>query len=94
MRGSLVIARDYKGCGLVRRVWDLGRNLIYLSEESQFQQLSTGMNALTPIGFPAEDVFTYDPALTEGIASGSLDWGSMRSFTALSRQDQSTICVK
>jgi hypothetical protein len=87
MRGSLVIARDYKGCALVRRVWDIGRTLVYLSEESQFQQLSTGMDALRPIGFPVGDVFAYDPAAAEAIANGSLDWSSLRRFDALSRQD-------
>jgi hypothetical protein len=87
VRGSLVIARDYKGCPLVRRVWDLGRKLVYLSEERQFQQLSTGCTGLIPVGFPAEDVFAYDPQAAEAIASGSMDWGSLRRFEAPSRQD-------
>ena len=87
MRGSLVIARCYGGRPVVLRVWDAGSKLIYLSEESQFQQLSTGMDALRPIGFPTEDVFAYDPALAEKIESGSLDWSSLRKFSALSRQD-------
>jgi hypothetical protein len=94
MRGSLVIARDYKGCGLVRRVWEMGRSVIYLSEESQFQQLSTGCTGLIPVGFPVEDVFAYDPKQADGIASGCVDWSSLRNFAALSRQGQSTICVK
>ena len=94
MRGTLVIARDYSGTPLVRRVWDSGSRLVYLSEETQFQQLSTGNNALIPVGFPAEDVFAYDPKAVEAIASGSLDWSSLRIFSALSRPDQDNICVK
>ena len=86
MRGSLVIARDYKGSPLLRRVWDAGSGVVYLSEESQFQQLSTGRDALRPVGFPAGDVFAYDPNLAEDIASGSVDWNSLRKFDALSRQ--------
>lgn len=87
MRGSLVIARDYKGSPLLRRVWGTGSRVVYLSEEGQFQQLSTGVDALRPIGFPTEDVFAYDPKLAQGIASGSLDWSLLRRFTGLLRQD-------
>jgi hypothetical protein len=87
MRGTLVIARDYSGSALVRRVWDRSRRLVYLSDEGQFQQLSTGGEGFTPVGFPAEDVFVYDPALAGEIANGSVDWSSLRRFTALSRQD-------
>jgi len=64
----------------VRRVWDAGSKLVYLSEESQFQRLSTGGYALRPVGFPAEDVFAYDPDAVTKITSGSLDWSSLRRF--------------
>jgi hypothetical protein len=82
MRGSLVIARDYMGAALVRRVWDSGRRVIYLSEESQFQQLSTGGSGLVPVGFPAEDVFAYDPAVAQVIQNGSVAWSSLRRFNS------------
>ena len=94
MRGSLVIARDYRGEPLVRRVWDSGSKLVYLSEESQFQHLSTGKNGLIPVGFPVEDVFGYDPKAVEEIARGSLDWSSLQRFDALSRNDQGITFVK
>jgi len=87
MRGSLVIARDYKGVALVRRVWEASSKVVYLSEERQFQQLSTGMDALRPVGFPAADVFAYDPTAAEAIKNGSVDWSTLELFTALSRQD-------
>jgi hypothetical protein len=72
-------------------VWGSGRNIIYLSEESQFQQLSTGHSALSPIGFPVEDVFAYDPKQAKHIAKGSVDWSSLRRFDTLSRQND---CIK
>jgi hypothetical protein len=87
MRGSLVIAMDYRGMPLLRRVWETGHRVVYLSEESQFQQLSTGFAGLIPVGFPVEDVFAYDPRQAEAIANGSVDWSSLRKFSALSRQD-------
>ena len=94
MRGSLVIARDYKGATLERRVWESGSKVVYLSEETQFQQLSTGAAALRPVGFPAEDVFVYDPSMEEALRNGVLDWGILRRFDALSRHNQDNICVK
>lgn len=94
MRGTIVIARGYADKAFVMRVWDWGKGLIYLSSDSQFQQLSTGQSGLIPVGFPSEDVFAYDAKAIEGMASGSLDWSSLRRFDALSRQDQDTICVK
>lgn len=90
MRGSLVIARDYRNAALVMRVWDNNHRVIYLSEESQFQQLSTGRDALAPVGFPAEDVFVYDPHTIEKLKSGSVDWSSLQKFDALSRQSDCT----
>ena len=82
MRGSLVIARDYKGHALIRRVWESGSKLVWLSEESQFERLSTGMEALRPIGFPIEDVFIYDHDAIKMMTSGSLNWSSLRPVTA------------
>jgi hypothetical protein len=82
MRGSLVIARDYSGTPLVRRVWESCSKLIYLSEDGEFQKLSTGGCALSPVGFPVEDVFVYDPVVFEKLAGGLLEWGSLRPVTA------------
>jgi len=98
MRGSLVIARCYGGMPAVLRVWEAFSKVIYLSEDSQFQQLSTGMEALRPVGFPAEDVFAYDPHAVKKIAKGSMDWSSLRKFNApvaVSRWDQKYLsCAK
>lgn len=95
MRGSLLIARDYKGMPLVRRVWESGSKVVYISEETQFQQLSTGGDGLRPVGFPAEDCFAYDAEAIEKMANGAIDWDSLRRFDPLSRQPDSTpICVK
>jgi hypothetical protein len=86
MRGTIVVARDYKGDALLRRVWERSSKLVYLSEESQFQRLSTGRDALTPVGFPIEDVFFCDTEVVKSMENGSLDWSSLQNFDALSRQ--------
>jgi hypothetical protein len=88
MRGSLVIARDYRGRPLVRRVWECGAKVVYISEESQFQQLSTGGDGLRPVGFPVEDVFIYDPLMENAIRQEVVDWSTLREFGALSRHSK------
>jgi hypothetical protein len=89
MRGSLVVARDYSGRPLLRRVWDWGSKVIYLSEESQFQRLMAGLDALRPVAFPVEDVFSYVPNLGTNL-SEPMDWSSLHLFAAPSRQDGCT----
>lgn len=87
MKGSLVIARCYGGIAAVLRVWDYRGNLVYLSEESQFRRLSEGREALPPIGFPIEDVFSYDPNLSYDLSSNSIDWSSLEHLNTLSRPE-------
>lgn len=78
MRGTLVIARCYGDHPKVLRVWEVGGKLAYLSEESQFQKLMAGQDALRPIGFPVADVFIYDPAFADRVAKHTIDWSALR----------------
>jgi hypothetical protein len=80
MKGSLVIARCYEGLPVVLRVWEMGNRVIYLSEDSQFQKLMAGMEALPPIGFPPDDVFAYDPKLSGRMSGHSIDWSKLPRF--------------
>lgn len=68
MRGEYVIVRAYRGKPLIRRVWDVGENVVYITNDQQLKLLMKGAgNAVGPIGFPKEDVFKYDPNLAEAI---------------------------
>jgi hypothetical protein len=88
MRGTLVIARLYDGSAALMRVWESGRETIYLSEEKQFQKLSRGENGLWPVGFPKYDVFAYDPAVGNAMDS-LIDWDTLRPITDTVNLEQS-----
>jgi len=59
MRGEQVIAKAFGGVPLVRRVWDIGDGVVYLTSEVEFKKREGGGTALEPIGFSVADVFAY-----------------------------------
>ena len=63
MAGDRVIVRDCKDKPLVRRVWDEDGKAVYIHSEEEFHKAIAGKPCLLPVGFPARDVFEYDPAL-------------------------------
>jgi len=66
MRGEYVIVRAYGGRPLIRRVWDVGEKVVYITNDQQLKLLIEGAgNAIGPIGFPKEDVFRYDREIVE-----------------------------
>jgi hypothetical protein len=56
--------------------------MVLLSDSNQFDRLIAGLDALAPVGFLKQDVFVYDPMAAEAIASGSVNWSSLRNFYA------------
>lgn len=85
MRGDIVIIRTYGDIPLIRRVWDEdGNDIIYITNDEQFQLLIDGKEALEPIGFPRRDVFKYDPELTSFMdrlyKEGKWDWNKLDLF--------------
>lgn len=75
MRGECVLARGFGGVVLVRRVWEVGNGLVYLSSDAEFVKLEAGQDALPPIGFPVNDVFAYNEAVAKGDANPK--WGNL-----------------
>jgi hypothetical protein len=82
-RGSLVIARCYGDKVAVLKVWAEDGNMVLLSDAEQFHRLSTGLDAIAPIGFARGDVFEYDGQVKSG---QKVDWSSLKPYEALSRQ--------
>lgn len=70
MRGEFVIVRAFGGKPLVRRLWDVGKHVVYITNNSD-----------GPVGFPIEDVFKYDQELIEEMEalyrSGKWDWSKL-----------------
>lgn len=61
MKGQTVWVRDFHGVIHRRRIWSGGRDLIYVTNDEQFERLKKGLPALVPLGFPREDVFFKKP---------------------------------
>lgn len=80
MRGDKVIVRSFGDRPLVRRVWAADEEGVYISAEGEYQKLSRGEEALSPVGFPREDVFRFDPeiaATAEHEDAALMDWGRL-----------------
>jgi hypothetical protein len=88
-RGEVAIARGFGGAVLVRRVWEVGKGLVYLSSDAEFLKLQAGDEGLPPIGFPASDVFAYDEAVAKGHSKPNWDqleqWKPYRVIRASSK---------
>mgnify|MGYP006952641967 CR=1 FL=1 len=82
MRGSTVLVRAYGGALSRMRVWEVWRDVVFVSSEENYERLAAGVVALWPVGVPAEDVFTATDdtmkALSDTDASMLLDSGSLQ----------------
>ena len=78
MRETIVIARAFDGAALVRRVWEAANGLVYLSSDPEFAKLVAGRDALPPIGFPACDVFVYEPEAL--MHKGGVNWAHLKQW--------------
>lgn len=88
MRGELVIVRAFGGRALKRRVWDIGVNLVYVTNDEEFEKLAAGAPAVEPIGFPKEDIF----CLSETEPSDATEWSQLAPWRSngSGRTDSST----
>ena len=63
MQGDYVIARSFGDVPIVRRVWKIDENAVYICTEERFNKLKAGNANLLLVGFPRKDVFVYDKKL-------------------------------
>lgn len=61
MRREIVTVRAFGRQPLVRRVWVTVDQCVCISSEDEFQKLMSGEESLTPVGFPLDDIFRFDP---------------------------------
>jgi hypothetical protein len=83
-RGDLVVVRAYGAKPLIRRVWEVTEQAVYISDEKNYQLLADGLNGLEPVGNLRKYVFIYDPATfpaeTEGIPQDEAFWAQLQKY--------------
>ncbi len=81
MRGEQVIVRSYGDKPLLRNVWGVGKDVVYITRESQCQRTVEHGEQIDFIGFPREDVFQYDPQLAASMEKlyreGKWNWDEL-----------------
>ncbi len=74
MKGDRVIVRAFGDEALVRRVWQVNGQAVYVTDDLNFRRLEAGADAPFAIGFPREDVFRYDAGAAARIGNSDWDW--------------------
>ncbi len=67
-----MIVRAFGGVPLVRRVWEVDAEAVYVTDDGTFEKLLSGADAPFAIGFSRSDVVRYDAAVEHRI--GTKDW--------------------
>jgi hypothetical protein len=52
MKGQTIWVKDFHGVIHRRRLWSVGKETIYVTNDEQFDRLEKGLPALMPIGVP------------------------------------------
>jgi hypothetical protein len=77
MRGDIVIVRAHGGQPLVRRVWEVNGNVVYITNDEQLKRNESGLPMLWPVGFPSEDVFCFSPQIAN---RSKVEWESLKPY--------------
>ena len=78
MRGEIVVVRAWGGVPLVRRVWETGNKIVYITDDEQLRRYEQGLPMLIPIGFPIEDVFRLQ---RNAILGDKVTWETMEPWS-------------
>ncbi len=79
-KGSKIVARDCDDKALIRLLWDIGEQCVYVCSSEQFKNLLNGDLSAPAIGFPIDDVYEYDESIEAKINSNLFDWNSLNSL--------------
>lgn len=77
MRGQTVIVRADGGTPLVRKIWQVDDQAVYITDDATLAKLAQGQDAPFPIGFPPEDVFEYEPEAAARIGRPDWSWSTL-----------------
>jgi hypothetical protein len=74
MKGDIVIVRSFGDKPLVRRVWEVTSEIVFICSEENYNVLSSGKEGLLPVGFPREYVYRYNPKMN---TSNQISWDKL-----------------
>lgn len=74
MRGTYVVARDYKARPKVLRIWGRSERSLLLLDELSFERVSRGLEREPFVGFHIRDVYRLDEAARALMASSGSVW--------------------
>jgi hypothetical protein len=74
MKGDTVIVRSFGDKPLVRRVWEVTSEIVFICSEENYNVLSSGKEGLLPVGFPREYVYRYNPKIN---ISSRISWDNL-----------------
>lgn len=63
MKGDIVLVRSFRDRPLIRRVWEVTSESVFICSEENYRNLSSGKEGLLPVGFPREYVYSYNPKI-------------------------------
>jgi hypothetical protein len=79
MKGTLVLIRGFEGRPMVRKVWDIGKAVVYVTDDKNYELLVNNAGGIAPIGVPKEDVFEYDEKVIKNPAR--IEWEQLIRWT-------------
>jgi hypothetical protein len=76
MRGQYVVCKDFRFEPLLRRVWLITPEKIFIHDDENYDRHLRGLPCLEPVGFPVEDVYAYESGTVTS------EWNLMVPFRA------------
>jgi hypothetical protein len=77
MKGDKVIVRAFRNKPLVRRVWEVTPEAVFICSEENYQTLASGKDGLLPVGFPREYVYRYNAKIN----LDQISWNQLSQYT-------------
>ncbi len=78
MKGDKVIVQAFGGEPLIRRVWEVSPEAVFICSEENYHTLARGEEGLWPVGFLKEFVFCYNSEIDlENWRSAPALWGQL-----------------
>ena len=78
MKGTFVIVKAFGDKPLIRKIWGIGNNLVYIINIDDEDDSSK------PVGFPIEDVYKYNEDIAKKL--DFIDWSKMENWRPVSEQ--------